>query len=88
MKSILYKTNKNYYNAVSILFSRIREIQYYLPGHIYNSFEFKYLLTHYTDILGHNRYFRHFLKILDSLSLIFILVQRASIIGRSKQPAE
>jgi hypothetical protein len=63
--SLFKGTSKSYYNAVSILLSRIREIQYYLPGHIYNSFEFKYLLTNYNDILGHNRYFRNFLKILD-----------------------
>lgn len=58
-------TNKKYYDAVSIILSRIREIQYYLPGHIFNCFETKFLLTHYNDILGHNRYFRNFLKVLD-----------------------
>ena len=57
--------NKKFYNAVSIILSRIREIQYHLPGYIYNSFEQRYLLKNFTDILGHNKYLRHFLKILD-----------------------
>jgi hypothetical protein len=58
-------TGKNYYYSVSIILSRIREIQYHLPGHIYTTFEMKYLLNNIDDILGHNRYFRNYLKVLD-----------------------
>ena len=62
---IMSQLNKDYYEAVLITLSKIREIQYHLPGHIYTNFETKFLSNNLNDIIGHNKYMKHYLKSLN-----------------------
>jgi len=66
---ILSQVNKDYYEASLITLSKIREIQYHLPGHIYTKFETKFLLNNLNHIIGHNKYMKHYLKSINYKSI-------------------